>query len=55
MMIIIITITAAATSLQVCPELEGVASRLDRDEVKREEAIRRITQVAADRVINTDE
>ena len=43
-----------AKCLQVCPELEGVVSRLDRDEIKREAAMRRIRQVAADRVIYTD-
>ena len=43
-----------AKCLKVYPELEGVESRLDSDEVKREAAIRRITQVSADRVIYTD-
>ena len=43
-----------AKCLQVFPELEGVARRLNSDEVKREVAIRRITKVATGRVIYMD-
>ena len=43
-----------APCMKVFPELEGVTSRLEREEVKREAAIRRIREVDAPVVIYTD-
>ena len=43
-----------APCIKIFPELEGVTSRLEREEIKREAAIRRIKEVESPVVIYTD-